>query len=333
MSAAPPPNPGLIFDTLNAYQRTEALRGAIELDVFTAVGEGAATAEAIARRCRASERGARILCDCLTTMGFLEKAGEEYRLTADSAAFLDRRSPTYLGTVARFIGMPAMTEGLRDVAERVREGGYSTEGGTLSPDHPVWLEFARSMAPLARLASGAVADLAWRDGAVTKVLDVACGHGVYGIAVAERGENVEVAGLDWAPVLEVAVENARASRIGGRYRTIAGSAFEVDLGDGYDLVLATNFLQLHGRADCERLLRRIHAAMLPGGRVLTLGFIPDESRVSPSTQAMFAMTMLGSTPEGDAYPFSVYEGMFANAGFARSEMVEIGPSRMVVSWR
>ena len=258
MNSAPRPNPGLIFDTLNAHQRSEALRGAIELNVFTAVGEGAATAEAIARSCQASERGARILCDCLTTMGFLEKAGEEYRLTPDSAVFLDRRSPTYLGTVARFLAMPAMTEGLRDVASLVRKGGMDAEGGTLSPDHPVWVEFARSMAPLARLAAGAVADLAWRDGAVSKVLDVACGHGIYGIAVAERGENVEIAGLDWAPVLEVAMENARVSGMGERYRAIAGSAFEADLGDGYDLVLMTNFLQLLGPADCERLLRRVH---------------------------------------------------------------------------
>ncbi len=333
MSTAARPNPGLIFDTLNAYQRTEALRGAIELDVFTAIGEGARTAEAIGLRRGTSERGTRILCDCLTTMGFLEKTGGEYRLTPDSAAFLDRRSPTYLGTVARFIGTSAMTEGLRDVAERVRAGGYSTEGGTLTPGHPVWVEFARSMAPLARLSAGAVAELAWRDGAVTKVLDVACGHGLYGIAVAERGENVEVAGLDWAPVLEVAEENARASKAAGRYRTIAGSAFEVELGAGYDLALLTNFLQLHGPADCERLLRRIHAAMLPGGRVLTLGFIPDETRVHPPTQAMFALMMLGSTPEGDAHPYSAYESMFANAGFTRSEMVEIGPSRTIVSWR
>ena len=333
MNASPRPNPGSIFDTLNAYQRTEALRGAIELDVFTAIGEGATTAAAIAGRCEASERGTRILCDCLTTMGFLEKVGGEYRPTPDSAAFLDRRSPTYLGTVARFLGAPTMTEGLRDVASRVRDGGMFAEGGTLSPDHPVWVEFARSMAPLARLAEGAVADLAWRDGAVTKVLDVACGHGLYGLAVAERGENVEVAGLDWAPVLDVAIENARASRAGEHYRAIAGSAFEAELGDGYDLVLLTNFLQLLGVADCERVLRRIHAAMRPGGRVLTLGFIPDESRVSPPTQAMFAMMMLGSTPEGDAYPFSAYENMFARAGFARSELAEIGPSRMVVSWR
>ena len=87
------PSPQLFFDTLNAFQRTEALRVAVELDLFTAIGEGAGTADAIAARCKASERGTRILCDALTVLGFLAKRNERYALTSDSAVFLDRRSP------------------------------------------------------------------------------------------------------------------------------------------------------------------------------------------------------------------------------------------------
>lgn len=93
MSSVPqtkPPSPELIFDTLNAYQRTAALKGAIQLDVFTAIGEGNATAKAIAARCQTSERGMRILCDYLVIIGFLTKQGSNYGLTADSAMFLDR---------------------------------------------------------------------------------------------------------------------------------------------------------------------------------------------------------------------------------------------------
>src|SRR5262245_40868155 len=86
-------SPELIFDTLNAYQKTAALRGAIELDLFTAIGEGAATAADLARKLNVSERGARILCDYLVVIGFLTKQGDRYGLTPDSAAFLDRRSP------------------------------------------------------------------------------------------------------------------------------------------------------------------------------------------------------------------------------------------------
>src|SRR5262249_15354950 len=95
-------SPALLFDTFNAYQRTEAIKTAIELELFTAIGEGKTTAKNIAERCAASERGTRILCDFLTIVGFLNKEGNNYSLTPDSATFLDKRSPTYMGTVSEF---------------------------------------------------------------------------------------------------------------------------------------------------------------------------------------------------------------------------------------
>jgi len=54
-------NPLPIFNALNAYQQTMALKGAIELELFTHIAEGAVTAPEIAQRCHAAERGIRIL--------------------------------------------------------------------------------------------------------------------------------------------------------------------------------------------------------------------------------------------------------------------------------
>src|SRR5258707_14640461 len=87
------PTPALLFDTLNAHQRTEAIKAAIELGLFTAIAEGQTTAKEIAAACAASERGARILCDFLVIIGFLTKQDAAYGLTPDSAMFLDKRSP------------------------------------------------------------------------------------------------------------------------------------------------------------------------------------------------------------------------------------------------
>jgi hypothetical protein len=84
------PSPALFFETLNAYQRTQCLKGAIELDLFTAIGEGAHTADAIAERCNASERGIRILSDFLVVNGFLTKENNSYDLTMDSAIWAVR---------------------------------------------------------------------------------------------------------------------------------------------------------------------------------------------------------------------------------------------------
>src|SRR5437016_1499638 len=97
------PSPALFFDTVNAYQRTEALRAAIELDLFTQVAAGRRTAAQLAEACQAAPRGVRILADYLTTLGFLHKDGDGYRLTPDAEAFLDRRSPGYLGGALEFL--------------------------------------------------------------------------------------------------------------------------------------------------------------------------------------------------------------------------------------
>src|SRR5437870_7798338 len=97
------PTPALLFDTFNAYQRTQAIKTAVELELFTAIGEGKTTAKEIAERCGASERGTRILCDFLTIIGFLTKQDNKHALTPDSGKFLDKRSPAYMGTVTDFI--------------------------------------------------------------------------------------------------------------------------------------------------------------------------------------------------------------------------------------
>src|SRR5262245_51695409 len=117
------PAPDTIFETLFAYQRSAALRSAIDLEVFTAIDEGAHTAMAIAKRSGASERGMRILCDYLTVIGLLNKADGAYQLSPESAAFLSKRSPAYLGTTAHFLTLPELKRNFDDLTGAVRRGG------------------------------------------------------------------------------------------------------------------------------------------------------------------------------------------------------------------
>jgi len=331
------PSPALFFETMNAYQRTQALKGAIELDLFTAIAEGATTAAALAIRCGASERGVRILCDYLVIIGFLTKDQDAYGLTPDSSAFLNRHSPAYLASAATFLGSPVLTEGFNDVAAIVRKGGTVTsEQGTIAPEHPVWVDFARAMAPLMGMPADLLARLIEADKAdELKVLDIAAGHGMFGIAIAKQNPNAQVVAVDWPGVLAVAEENANAAGVADRYRTIAGSAFDVDYGSDYDVVLLTNFLHHFDPPTCEQLLKKIHAALAPGGRAVTFEFVPNEDRVSPPLAASFSMMMLGTTPTGDAYTFSEFERMFRNAGFSSSELHPLPPTfeQVVISRR
>jgi 2-polyprenyl-3-methyl-5-hydroxy-6-metoxy-1,4-benzoquinol methylase len=164
------------------------------------------------------------------------------------------------------------------------------------------------------------------EGKPCKVLDIAAGHGLFGIAFARHNPNAQVTALDWPVVLEVAEENARAAGVAARHRLLPGSAFDVDYGAGYDVVLLTNFLHHFDVPTCEKLLRKVHAALGPGGRAVTLEFVPNEDRVTPPTAATFSMIMLGSTPAGDAYTFAEYQSMFRNAGFSRSELHPLPPT-------
>jgi ubiquinone/menaquinone biosynthesis C-methylase UbiE len=337
MSSSPQaqaPSPEIVFDTLQAYQRSVALRGAIDLDLFTAIAEGNKSVSAIAARVKASEKGTRVLCDFLTMIGFLVKQGGEYSLTPDSAAFLNRNSPAYMGTMANFLMSPHVADMLEDIAGVVRHGGaLPSDHGALEPEHPMWVEFARSMAPMMQMPAELIAKM-FAGSKPIKLLDISAGHGVYGIAFARHNPNAKIVGLDWANVLEVAKENAAKAGVADRYATIPGSAFDVDLGSGYDVVLIPNFLHHFDPATNEKLLRKVHVALGPDGIAVTPEFIPNEDRVSPHRDAMFSMQMLG-TPAGDAYTYSELERMFRNAGFARSEMRELAPfpQRLVVSYK
>lgn len=331
------PSPVLFFDTVNAYQQTAAIKAAIELDLFTAIGEGSTTAQELAQKREATERGMRILCDYLAIIGFLTKEDERYGLTPDSAVFLDRRSPAYVGDITGFLLSPMLTDGFKDIAAAVRKGGTVTsEEGTIAPEHPVWVSFARAMASMMTLPAQLMARLVDAVPArKLKVLDIAAGHGMFGIALAQHIPHAEIVALDWPHVLEVAQENAQRAGVEDRYHTIAGSAFDVDYGSGYDLILLTNFLHHFDPPTCEQLLQKVYAALADEGRAVTLEFVPNEDRVSPPPTAMFSMVMLASTPSGDAYTFTEFERMFQRAGFSRSELYQLPPTpeQVIVSYK
>jgi 2-polyprenyl-3-methyl-5-hydroxy-6-metoxy-1,4-benzoquinol methylase len=322
-----------VFEMLQAHQRTDELKAAIELDIFTAVGNGPGDVASIARHAKASERGIRILCDFLTINGVLVKENGRYRHSETSALFLDPRSPASVASMAQFLANPAMREPYARLAEIVRNGRTSLPGaGTVEPDNPVWVQFAETMAPMMAPMAGPLGAVVL-DGhnGPMHVLDIAAGHGLFGIEIAKQNPQARVTGLDWAPVLRVALRNAQNAGVHERYDMLPGSAFEVDFGGPYDAVLLTNFLHHFDKPSCVGLLKKVRAALKPGGRVATLEFVPNEDRVSPPMPAAFALTMLTSTAAGDAYTLSDLSAMYAEAGLRnmRAHPIPMSPHTVV----
>jgi 2-polyprenyl-3-methyl-5-hydroxy-6-metoxy-1,4-benzoquinol methylase len=331
-----PPSPELFFETMNAYQRTAALKAAIELDLFTALRDGPGTAAVVAQRCGASERGTRILLDYLTLIGFLTKSADSYQLTPDSAVFLDRRSPAYMGGTVGFLATPDLVNNFDRLAATVRRGTVEPSQNTVAHDNPIWVEFARAMVPLMAPAAQGIAEaLNVASQTEMKVLDIAAGHGVFGVTVAAKNPRAQIHAVDWPAVLQVARENAKRAGVDDRLHAIPGDAFEVEYGSGYDLALITNFLHHFDVATNVRLLRKIHAALKPVGRVAILEFVPNEDRVSPPIPAAFSLVMLAGTPAGDAYTFGELSGMLGEAGFQSAAQVPLpmSPQTLVTARR
>jgi ubiquinone/menaquinone biosynthesis C-methylase UbiE len=322
------PSPVLFFETMNAYQRSAALKTAIELDLFTAIGETSGSLHELTEKTGCSERGLQALCDFLVILGFLTKyldeSGDRYGLTPDSAAFLHKKSPRYLGMAVNFMASPFLVDAFKDLTAVVRAGGPPS-GHKINQELPVWLDFARGMGPIMFPVAEQTAKLLEGD-AEAKILDVSACHGLFGIAVARVNPNAKIVALDFPNVLAVAKENAERFGVADRYSLLPGDALVIPLGTGYDAVLIPNLLHHWDRQTIAAFLRKVYAALKPGGRVIVVEFAPNDDRVSPPIPASFVMNMLVNTPGGKAYTLNENLAMLEEAGFTSCDSFQLPPT-------
>ena len=328
---ANPDSPERIFAVLGMFETTEALNAALELDLFTVTASGPQSAAQIAAETGASERGVRILCDYLTVNGLLIKSEGTYSNPPDVQRFCNRRSQQYLGDARRFLLGPAR-EQFKHLTEAVKSGGSTTTRELHGEiDHERWVEFARSMAPMMFPAAAQLAELVKLPAGESHVLDIAAGHGLFGIQVAARNPGAVITAQDWPEVLAVARGNAEKFGVASRFRELPGDAFEVSFGTGFDAILLPNFLHHFDAETNVTLLRKVREALAPGGKVMILDFIPDGDRVSPPGPALFSLVMLATTPKGEAWTFDEYQTMLQSAGFGDISLhtLKNGPQSVV----
>jgi 2-polyprenyl-3-methyl-5-hydroxy-6-metoxy-1,4-benzoquinol methylase len=310
-------NRNWLMEEFCAYERTLALRTAIELDLFTHIGAGASTIPALGRATRASARGLRVLCDYLTVHEHLVKRGQRYGLTLSSRLYLTKDSPAYFGSTVRFLASDAYIESLCDLLRTVKQG----RARSLKTD---WQDYARFMSPLALDVADFVAETITAEIAgPIKVLDVAAGHGLYGLAIAKRNPKAHIHALDFPRVLRVAAKHAREIGVRKRFHLVPGNAFEISYGGPYDLVLTANIAHhLEPAANIE-LFQKCRAALKAGGRLVLLDFVINDDRVSPAVEAGFALHLFATSSYG-VYTLREYRRMLRAAGFRTIRQGEKG---------
>jgi ubiquinone/menaquinone biosynthesis C-methylase UbiE len=317
-------SPAYLLAEFRAFERSLALRAAIELDLFTKIGSGVNTVSALASASGASERGIRILCDYLTVVGHLSKESERYHLPLNSKLYLSAASPAYIGSAVRFLASDGNLQSFAQLTEAIRSGGAKPRAQMI-PDIPTWIGFARFMAGMAKpVADAAAAALDPKPTRPMHVLDIAAGSGVYGLAVAARNPQTQIFALDAPEVLEVAAANAQLAGAADRFHLIAGDAFQVGFGGPYDVIIMSNFAHHFDIATNTALFRKCRAALASSGRLALIDFVPDDDRVSPPADAAFALTMLATTASGDAYTFREFSRMLKDAGFRKISRPDLG---------
>ena len=309
---------------------------AVRNGLFDALDRGPRTAAALAAEKAISERGARAVLNALTSVELLSKDGEgRYALTPESAHFLVSASPSYLGGVFRHASAELMPRWLA-LDEIVRTGGPLRHADDESGSAAHFRDFVEDIMPLSFPPARALADVLVADHGESpmRVLDVAAGSGVWGIALAQRWPRARVTAVDYAQVLDVAQSVAARFGVGDRIEMRAGDMFEVDFGDGYQAALLGQVLHSVGEVRSRTLLAKVFRALAPGGVIAIAEFLVDEARAARTNALIFAVNMLVNSKVGDTFSFPEIAAWLTQAGFENVRTLEApGPSPLILANR
>lgn len=327
-----------LLELTQAPRRAAVLRAGLELGVFDGLAVGPATAEEVAARYDAAPRGMRILLNALAAVGLVRASAGRYELDGDAARLLARSSPDYFGESLLLTASSQEWTALGRLAEAVRHGGTVLAENAETPGYGFWPSLARTPTwhtyPLADVLAGEVSG--WSaDRPQLDILDVACGHGLYGYTVAAACPQATVRSLDWANVLAEAQVHAKRLGVADRVEFTPGDMFTAPLGGPYDLTLITNVLHHFAPDRATAMLRRLRAVTRPGG-LLGAVVIPtgEGDPADDPVPHLFAAVMLTWTSGGESHSLDGYRAMFAEAGYGRPRVLaapEGGPLRLLLA--
>jgi ubiquinone/menaquinone biosynthesis C-methylase UbiE len=311
-----------------AYAPPLILGAAIEHRIFDLLADGAKTAAEVSRENGASLRGVRAIMNALVGFELLKKDDEgRYSLTPESAAFLVRKNPDYLGGILRH-GDQLIPRWL-PLSEIVKTGKPATAVNQEGDGSAFFVDFVEDLFPVGYPSAKALAAAFPQ---ARKVLDVAAGSGVWSIPRAQNSKEVRVTALDWPGVLPATRRVTERMGVAGQYEFLAGDLNSADLGNGYDLATLGQILHSEGETHSRALLGRVFQALAPGGTIAIAEFIANEERTGPPLAMLFAVNMLVNTEDGDTFTVTEISQWLREAGFVDPRTMEVpAPSPLILA--
>lgn len=309
---------------------------AMKLGIFAALVEGAKNLGEIASSTACSTRGVRMVLNCMTAMGLLEKKGETYGLNDFSRRYFLPSAEDYIGRL--FINCEPLLRLWLTLPEAVRTGKPTLSFATDAEKIQLEISIADALFQVHRACAWRLADLlgngsspSERGHATIKILDVAAGSAVWSIPFALKYEGAQIAAVDLPPVLEVTKKYTRKFGVESRYTFIEADVGESDFGSNdYDWVLLGHICHSLGARGSQELISKSFRALRDKGRLLIIDFIPDEERSYELLPLLLAINALLGAPEGDTFTFSEYRSWLMKAGFSEAHTVQVGEHSPII---
>jgi len=316
--------PERIMQLAWGYAPPLIIEAAVKHGVFDSLDQSPKTAQQLARKTGASERGLAAILNALVGLQLLARKGNRYALSPESAAFLVSNKSPYYGAFFRHTTRQLIPKWLQ-ISDVVRTGKPAMAVNGEQDGAKFFADFVESLFPLSYAAAKALGEhlRISKTTAPVNVLDIAAGSGVWGIALAQQSPRVRLAAVDWPDVLKVTERIARRHGVGDRLTKIPGDLLKVNFGNSHHIATLGHILHSEGRERSRRLLKKTFDALSPGGTIAIMEFVVNHDRTGPPMGLLFAVNMLVNTQAGDTFSFEEMSDWLREAGFRKPRLLEV----------
>jgi ubiquinone/menaquinone biosynthesis C-methylase UbiE len=317
-----------------AYAPPLIISAAVNNKVFDALENGPKTIEQLQSETGGSARGLRAIMDALVGLELLKKDRQSrYSLTPESQAFLISEKP---GTLAGFFGtiLPVMASRWLRLTDIVRDGRPPVAVNQEAEGTEFFSQLVETIIPMSYPGAQKLADhvKVARTEKELRVIDLAAGSGIWGIAMAQKLPRVRVTAVDWAGMIPTTKRITEKFGVRDRFDFIEGDLSQANFGSGYDVATLGHILHSEGEERGRQLLKKTFRALRPGGTIAIAEWLVNDDRTKPLSSLMFAVQMLVNTEKGNTFSFNEIKEWLEDAGFKKVRKLEApGPSPLILA--